>query len=245
MELVDLSALSKSRGGSERLMGYLARPVGDGPWPGVVLVHEIFGVDEVMRRHARRMASAGYLTLAVDLYSDGGARRCLVSTMRSLYSGRGRAYRDIDTARRWLLDSSATTTKVGVLGFCMGGGFVLASAGEGFDAGAVNYGQLPKDYETVLATACPMVASFGGRDRSLRNAAARLDEALAAAGVAHDVKEYANAGHSFMNDAPVGPRPLRPLLKVAGMGPRPEEAADAWRRIEEFFARHLRDDASA
>ena len=132
---------------------------------------------------------------------------------------------------------------MGVIGFCMGGGFVLASAGEGFDAGAVNYGQLPKDYETVLANACPMVASFGGRDRSLRNVANRLEEALAAAGVAHDVKEYANAGHSFMNDAPVGPRPLRPLLKVAGMGPRPEEAADAWRRIEEFFARHLASDA--
>ena len=73
---------------------------------------------------------------------------------------------------------------------------------------------------------------------------ARLDEALTAAGVVHDVKEYANAGHSFLNDAPVGPRALRPLLKIAGMGPRPEEAADAWRRIEEFFASHLGDDAT-
>ena len=243
MATVDLSELSRSRGGSKTLGGYLARPEGDGPWPGVVLIHEIFGVDDVMRRQAQRLAHAGYLTLAVDLYSDGGARRCLVSTMRSLYSGRGRAYVDIASARQWLLDSPLTSARVGVIGFCMGGGFVLASAGEGFEAGAVNYGQLPKDYETVLANACPMVASFGGRDRSLRNVANRLEEALAAAGVAHDVKEYANAGHSFMNDAPVGPRPLRPLLKVAGMGPRPEEAADAWRRIEEFFARHLASDA--
>jgi len=242
--VVDLSEMSRSRGGSEHLAGYLARPAGSGPWPGVVLVHEIFGVDDVMRRHAQRMARAGYLTLAVDLYSDGGARRCLVSTMRSLYSGRGRAYHDIDTARQWLLASSDTTAKVGVLGFCMGGGFVLANAGEGFDAGAVNYGQLPKEYEAVLATACPMVASYGGRDRSLKNAAARLDEALTAAGVVHDVKEYADAGHSFLNDAPVGPRALRPLLKIAGMGPRPEEATDAWRRIEEFFASHLDDDAT-
>ena len=75
MGVVDLSEMSRSRGGSEHLAGYLARPAGSGPWPGVLLVHEIFGVDDVMRRHAQRMARAGYLTLAVDLYSDGGARR--------------------------------------------------------------------------------------------------------------------------------------------------------------------------
>jgi carboxymethylenebutenolidase len=237
---VDLSVLSAARHGSCPLRGYVARPEGAGPWPGVVLIHEIFGVDEVMRRHTERLARAGYLTLAIDLYSAGGAKRCVVSTMRSLFSGTGRAYSDIETARQWLMQRGDCTSKVGVIGFCMGGGFALVSASTGFDAAAVNYGQLPKNVEEALANACPVVASYGSKDRSLKNVAAKLDDVLAAAGVTHDVKEYDGAGHSFMNDAPVGPRPLRPLLKIAGMGPNPEAAADAWERIERFFSDHLR-----
>jgi carboxymethylenebutenolidase len=236
---VDLSVLSASRHGSFPLRGYLVKPEGEGPWPGVVLIHEIFGVDAVMRRQTERMARAGYLTFAVDLYSAGGAKRCVVSTMRSLFSATGRAYTDIETARQWLLASEDCTSKVGVIGFCMGGSFALVSAGTGFDAAAANYGQLPKDYEDVLARACPIVGSYGAKDKSLKNVAQKLDDALRVAGVTHDVKEYDGAGHSFMNDAPVGPRLLRPLLKIAGMGPQPAAAADAWRRIEEFFAQHL------
>ena len=66
-------------GGSQPLHGYLATPPGDGPWPGVVLIHEAFGLDDNMKAHADRLAAAGYLTLGPDLYSEGGARRCLVS----------------------------------------------------------------------------------------------------------------------------------------------------------------------
>ena len=122
-----------------------------------------------------------------------------------------------------------------------GGGFALVCAGD-FDAAGVNYGQLPKNYEEVLARACPIVASYGAHDKSLKGVATRLDEALSGTGVAHDVKEYPGAGHSFMNDAPVGPRALRPLLKIAGMGPDPRAASDAWQRIEEFFQHYLAGD---
>lgn len=239
MPNLDLSELSASRHGSRPLRGYLATPDGAGPWPGVVLIHEIFGLDDVMRRQTERMARAGYVTLAVDLYSAGGAKRCVIATMRSLFSGRGRAYTDIETARQWLVDSPHCTAKVGVVGFCMGGGFALVAAHTGFDAAAVNYGQLPKDVDAVLADACPVVASYGSRDRTLPHAAKNLDEALTRAGVVHDIKEYEGAGHSFMNDGPVGPRVLRPLLKITGMGGEPAAATDAWRRIEEFFAYHL------
>lgn len=237
---MDLTSAAASSEGSRPLRGYLARPEGEGPWPGVVTIHEVFGLDDVMRRQADRLARAGYLTLAVDLYSAGGAKRCVVTTMRAMFSGRGRAFSDIATARQWLLDSSDCTGKVGVIGFCMGGGFALLCAHDGFDVAAVNYGQLPKDVEAALALACPIVASYGGRDRSLRGAAAKLDAALTRAGVVHDVKEYPNAGHAFLNDAMAGPRPLRPLLRVAGMGPEPASAADAWQRIDAFFAEHLR-----
>ena len=78
---IDLTALAATREGSQPLRGYLATPSGTGPWPGVVLIHEVFGIDDVMRRHADRLAGLGYLTVAVDLFSAGGAACCLISTM--------------------------------------------------------------------------------------------------------------------------------------------------------------------
>ena len=237
---IDLSDLAAHRDSSQPLRGYLATPAGTGPWPAVVMIHEIFGLDDVMRGHADRLAGLGYLTLAVDLFSTGGARRCLVSTMRAMRRGEGRPFADIGAARDYLAGSSDCTGKIGILGFCMGGGFALLSVGEGYTTAAVNYGQLPRDLDEKLADACPIVASYGGRDRSLRGAAGRLEAALEKAGVVHDVKEYPAAGHAFLNDTTeVGPRVLRPLLRVAGIGPEPESAEDAWDRIDRFFATHL------
>ena len=203
------------------------------------MIHELFGLDDVMRGHADRLAGLGYLTLAVDLFSAGNAARCLVTTMTAMIRGHGRAFGDIRAARDYLAGSPDCTGKIGVIGFCLGGGFALLTAGDGYDAAAVNYGQLPRHLDEKLAGVCPIVASYGGRDRSLRGAAGRLDAALEKAGVIHDVKEYPAASHAFLNDAEAGPRALRPLLRVAGIGPEPESAEDAWRRIELFFAAHL------
>ncbi len=122
----------------------------------------------------------------------------------------------------------------------MGGAFALLSASEGYDVAAPNYAMLPKALDEAVQGACPVVASYGGRDRTQKGAAEKLDVALTRAGVVHDVKEYPKAGHAFLNDAEVGPRVLRPLMKVANVGPEPESATDAWRRIESFFATHLR-----
>jgi carboxymethylenebutenolidase len=236
---IDLTDIAATHGGSQPLRGVLVRPSGSGPWPGVVMIHEAFGLDEVMGRQAERLAAAGYLTLAVDLFSAGGTLHCLVPTMRAMLKGQGRAFADIQAARSWLFDSAECTGRVGVIGFCIGGGFALLTAASGFEVAAVNYGPLPRDIGTVLAGACPMVASYGGRDRTLPHAAAKLAEALTRARIVHDVKEYPTAGHAFLNDAEVGPRVLHPLFRVAGIGPEPTAAADAWQRIERFFATHL------
>ncbi|MEO8261178.1 MAG: dienelactone hydrolase family protein [Pseudolysinimonas sp.] len=228
--------------GSPGLRGVLGVPDGTGPWPGVVMVHEAYGVNEVMRRQVARMASAGYLALMPDLFTDGGPRRCLTATFRALRSGEGRAFVDIDTARSALAARDDSTGRVGVLGFCMGGGFALAAAsGHEFEAASANYGMLPRDLDDDLRGACPIVGSYGGRDHSLTGAAAKLDAALDRLGVPHDVKEYPTAGHSFLNDAESGPAVVRLLTKrILGAGPNPEAAADAWQRIEAFFAEHLR-----
>ena len=239
-EHVDLSGRTAVPGTSHRLRGYLARPSTPGPWPGVVVLHEVWGQDDVARRQADRLAAAGYLALLPDLYSDGGGLRCLKATFAALKAQRGRAFQDIEASRAWLADQVDCTGRVGVIGFCMGGGFALLAAARGFDASSVNYGMLPDNPDSALEGACPIVGSYGARDRGLKGASAALGATLSWLGVEHDVKEYPTANHSFLNDAPNGPLVLRPLLKVAGIGPDPVAAADAWQRIESFFARHLR-----
>jgi carboxymethylenebutenolidase len=243
MPTVDLTrtptALLDVPGRSPWLSGYLARPQGSGPWPGIVVIHEAFGVDDVMRRATDRLAAAGYLAVLPDLFTQGRKLPCMVSTMRALRAGQGQAFADLEATRQWLLAQPDCTGRVGVVGFCMGGGFALLLAGQGYDAASVNYGMLPADLDAALDGACPVVASYGGRDRSQRGAADRLEAALQQAGIPHDVKEYPGAGHSFLNDAANGPRPLRPMMRVMGVGPEPVAAQDAWARIEAFFAAHL------
>jgi carboxymethylenebutenolidase len=213
-------------------------PVGTGPWPGVVVLHEAFGLTVDTRQQADRLAAAGYLAVAPDLYSAGGAARCLRSTFRALTKGEGDAFGDIEATRAWMAGRDDCTGRVGVLGFCLGGGFALLGATRGFDASAPNYGPLPKDAEEVLRGACPVVASYGRRDIGLRGAAARLESTLTSLGVEHDVKEYPDAGHSFLNRHGLGP--LAVLERVAGFSYHEPSAEDAWARILRTFERTLR-----
>lgn len=238
MNITDI--LIPTADGIGELRGVLAVPDGPAPFPAAIMVHEVFGIEENMRAQIERLCSAGFIVLMPDLYSRGGARRCLMATFRALTAGQGQAFDDVAAARNLLLSRSDCTGKIGVIGFCMGGGFALQLAHHGFDAASVNYGIMPKDLEATMAGACPIIGSYGAKDSSLKGAAAQMEFALTKAGIAHDIKEYPNANHSFMNPGPAGPKVLRPIMsKVIGMKPYPEEAADAWHRIEAFFAEHL------
>ncbi|WP_375400407.1 dienelactone hydrolase family protein [uncultured Amnibacterium sp.] len=239
--LTDLQLLTLP-GGSPGLTGVLGLPDGEGPWPGVVMVHEAFGLTPVMRRQVERMASAGFAVLMPDLFVQGGPRKCLRSTFRDIARGEGRAFTDVESARRALVNRDDCTGRVGVLGFCMGGGFALmAVKNHGFSAASANYGRLPKQLDEQLTGACPVVGSYGGRDLSLRGAAAKLDAALVRAGVPHDVKEYPTAGHAFLDDEAPSVNPVLDLVlqQVLHATPDPEASADAWRRIDGFFTEHL------
>lgn len=233
-------------GASLNLKGLLAIPSSPGPWPAVVVVHEAFGIEAEMRKQVTHLATLGYLTLMPDLYTEGGFRKCIGATSRALRSGKGRAWADIESARLWLNKRDDFTGAIGIIGFCMGGGFALLAAASGYEteetayqAAAVNYGILPADLD-VIEHSCPVVASYGAKDRAIKNGAARLEAKYTQLGVAHDVKEYPGAGHAFLNEKMTGPVALRPLLKISGIGPNPEAAIDAWQRIDGFFKEHLK-----
>jgi carboxymethylenebutenolidase len=225
------------------ISGYLARPAGgDGPWPGVVVVHEIFGVNDDIKKKADRFAAHGYLALAPDLFGGKPWIRCVLGAFRQLRAGSGPAFAILDAARATLAARADSTGRTGVAGFCMGGGFALLCAPrDGFAASAVNYGDVPKDAEGALAGACPIVGSFGGRDLMGTEPPERLQRALAVLEIPHDIKVYPGSGHRFMSEsAGVGAA----LAKVTRMSYQEADAEDAWRRIFGFFGEHLTPEAT-
>ncbi len=228
---------------------HVSAPSGSDPVPGVIVLHDAGGMSNDLRRQAAWLASEGFLAAAPDLYHRGGMFTCIRQIMRDVAAGSGRSFDDIDAVRSWLMGQPRCNGKVGVIGFCMGGGFALVLApGHGFSASSVNYGTTSKRFysESYLADSCPIVASYGAKDWGNRGNAARLEKVLTAVGVPHDVKEYREAGHSFLNDhegagdrIPIVFKLLSAVTRSAYHGP---SAEDARRRIVAFFKTHLASD---
>ncbi len=206
------------------------------------MIHEIFGLNDDIRSLTDEAARRGCLALAPDFYAGGPWLRCMMGAFRQLNARHGEFFDAIEGARAWLAGREDCTGSVGVIGFCLGGGFALLAAPRyPFAAACVNYGEVPEDADELLRGACPIVASYGDRDRATRGRAHRLQAALMVAGVEHDVKTYPDVGHGFLNRATY-PGVLPILAKVMGMhaGYDGQVSADAWARIDTFFGRHLR-----
>ena len=222
------------------LRGVFVRPEGDGAVPGVLVFHEAYGLNEDIEGHCRRLAELGYAALAPDLYSGRGPRPfCVWRVMRELGRARGTVFDDLEAARRWLAEQPGVLPdRIGVIGFCMGGGFALLFAARApVQAAGVFYGAVPASAE-ALRGICPVVAGYGGRDRMFRRYAERLEHHLEELGVEHDIKVYPQAGHSYMNVH----RGFVPWLARWGplhAGYDPEAAEDSWRRVAAFFGRYL------
>jgi carboxymethylenebutenolidase len=231
---------------SEAPLGFLALPEGDRS-PGVVMIHDVWGLSAHTRDYATRLAREGFAVLAIDLYrrdrpakiEDPGAFMRALSDPQVLS--------DLGEGARFLAALPETNGHVGVLGFCMGGMYALMAgcADLGFSASVPFYGLLShshgilhdagvdrarKPHEPLAMAAglrCPLLAFFGDQDSFIpQTDVEALERALTGARAGAEIVVVAGAGHAFMNDT-------RPDAY------RPEAAADAWRRTVEFLRDHL------
>jgi carboxymethylenebutenolidase len=216
---------------------YLVRPGSLQRLPALVFVFEIFGFTSEMKRVADDFADAGYVVLMPDLFSRGSWFSCVRSLMKDIQRGEGTGVEDLIAARGWLSTREyVVPSQLGIIGFCMGGAFALILSNKGlFRVAAPFYGKTPER----LDGACPIVASYGGRDKIMLPEVAKIEAETKRLNIPSDIKTYPEAGHGFMNKAP------NPLLGfLTGILPihagyDPAAAADAKKRVVNFLRTHL------
>jgi carboxymethylenebutenolidase len=226
-ELVTQTVTFPSEG--RQLAGFLALPAGEGAFPGVVVIHEAYGLNENIKEIAQRFAAEGYAALAVDLFSGANRVVCMFRLTSGLLfnSLHHRGIRDLRHALDFLAQQPGVDGgRLGAIGFCLGGGLAIAWActDERLCAIAPFYGMNPRPLAAV-ARACPIVGSYPEKDFTAA-AGRQLDRELDRYGIPHDIKIYPAAKHSFFNDR--------------GARYQAEAAQDSWRRVLAFFEEHVR-----
>jgi carboxymethylenebutenolidase len=208
--------------------GYLVTPDGSGPHPAVVVIHEAYGLNDNIKDITRRFAEAGYVALAVDLFTDRNRAVCMARYMTGMLVGSVNRYgiSDLKSALTYLArNRDVDANRMGAIGFCMGGGFAIAWActDSRLKAIAPFYATNPRPLD-VVGRLCPVVGSYPGKDFTAR-AGRNLDSALEERGIARDVKIYPGTNHSFFNES-------------GGSYDR-AAAEDSWARVLKFFGEQL------
>jgi carboxymethylenebutenolidase len=216
-----------SNGG--KASGYLAIPK-KGTGPGVIVIQEWWGLVDHIKDVCDRFANEGYVALAPDLY-HGKATKSPDEAGKLMMALRiDEAEKDLRGAIQYLLNHEATTgTKVGVIGFCMGGALSLYAASKNAQVGAcvVFYGIHPNVKPDLPKLQAPVLGIYAERDQNVPPESVReLERQLKELGKSVEIHIYPDTDHAFFNDQ-------RPDVY------NPKAAEDAWRRVMQFFAKHL------
>ena len=213
------------------LISYLARPNGGGKWNGILVIHENRGLTEHIRDVIRRVATAGFVGLGIDLVSrQGGADKLTdAAAYQAALGNRSTAdmVMDEQAAIASLLAQTFSNGKIGVVGFCFGGGMTwsVLAAGTSVQAAAPFYGPMPQDSSGLAKTKAAVSAVYAEKDTRITGTKDQMESLLAQAGVPHQLTVYSGVDHAFHNDT--------------GARYDATQAQKAWIATIEWFAKYL------
>jgi carboxymethylenebutenolidase len=220
---------------SFKLVGYFATlstpRMGPGKPPGVLVIHENRGLTDHIKDVVRRVAKAGYVGLCVDLVSRAGGSASLEESERTGALGQlqpEQGIADLSAGLDYLTSEAggAAPDRLGVTGFCFGGGYTwrLATKRPDLKAAVPYYGPNPP-LEDVPNIKAAMLGIYGGNDARITGQVPVLEEALKQAGITYEIEIYKGADHAFHNDT--------------GQRYKPDAAVDAWEKTLEWFGKYL------
>ena len=227
---VDTEIVEYATVNGETATGYLARPAGvEGPLPGIIVIHEWWGLNDNVRSMAEQLAAEGYQALAVDLYGGASSdtRDGAAALMTASMENTAALTENVKQAFAYL---EGDGQKVGTIGWCFGGGWSLATAlalPEDVDATIIYYGRLVTDEEELAPLQMPILGFFGAEDQGIPvDSVHAFETSLNALGKDAAIHIYEGANHAFANPS--------------GTAYQAEPAADAWEKTLSFFQAHLK-----
>jgi len=219
------------KSGDETVQAILYSPEGKGPFPGIVVIHEWWGLNDWVKERAAKLADEGYAAMAIDLFR--GKVATTPDEAHEILNGvpQDRVARDLHAAFEFLKSQpNVKKDRIGSIGWCMGGGYSLdmALAEPTLAADVINYGDLTTEPESIKKIKAPVLGIFGAQDRGIPvEDVKKFGQALKQAGNKVEIVIYPNAGHGFQN-------PINKDRYRAG------DAADAWKHTVEFLAGTLK-----
>ena len=220
------------KSGKETVRAYLAEPEGKGPFPAIVVIHEWWGLNDWVKGNAEYFANQGYVALALDLYRGQVATSS--DEAHELMRGvpEDRAARDLKAAAAFLkAQANVKDDRIGSIGWCMGGGYSLATAiNVSYLAACVMcYGRVVTESEEINRIACPVLGIFAEDDRGIPPSIVKeFEEASSKEGKDVHTIIYPKVGHAFMNPNNKG-------------GYQESTAREAWKEILSFFEKKLKN----
>ena len=210
--------------------GFLAKPEEAGVYPGVIVIHEIWGLVDHIKDVTSRLAREGYVALAVDLFEEKIVTRLEEGRMLREKFTEEKILGDLNGAFNYLKALSyVNPSRIGSVGFCMGGGLslLLACHNRELAAPVIFYGRNPSPIELVKNLQCPILCNYAGADMAITESdISLLKQTLTKYGKKFDIKVYPDAPHAFFNDT--------------SPSYRPQAAKDAWERTLNFFNKQLK-----